>query len=90
MGRRVKAALDGVKPVKMGKNTEIRTADIDGVTYARVVQSDFSNGKPQTFEGTVSNNVYTGTLTRNDGRILTGSFKIQETADRGHFDMVNA
>lgn len=70
MGRRVKAALDGVKPVKMGKNTEIRTADIDGVTHARVVQTGFAGDKVQTFEGTRSGDTYTGTLTRNDGRVL--------------------
>ncbi len=50
MGRRVKAALDGVKPVKMGKNTEIRTADIDGVTYARVKQVISEGSVVQTFE----------------------------------------
>ena len=38
----------------MGKtNTEIRTAEIDGTTYARVVQKGFAGDKIQTFEGKV-------------------------------------
>ena len=69
-------------------NTTETSWVVDGVTHVKVVQTGFASDKVQTFEGTRSGDIYNGTLTRNDGRVLTWNFKI--TADRGHLDMVNA
>ena len=51
-------------------NTTGTTWEIDGVKYAKITQTGFSGDKIQTFEGTVDGRIYTGTLIRNDGRVL--------------------
>lgn len=71
-------------------NTSETSWIIDGVTHVKVVQTGFASSRIQTFEGTRSGDIYTGTLNRNDGRILRGEFRINKTADRNHFDFVNA
>lgn len=52
-------------------NTTETSWVVDGVTHVKVVQTGFASDKVQTFEGTRSGDIYNGTLTRNDGRVLT-------------------
>lgn len=72
-------------------NTIQKSWLIDGVLHVEVTQTGFANDKPQTFSGTCEWNVYTGTLSRNDGRVLKWKFKIGENGNGpNHLDFHRA
>lgn len=64
--------MDGIAKAEIHTraNTTETSWVVDGVTQVKIVQTGFAGDKVQTFEGTRSGDTYTGTLTRNDGRVL--------------------